>query len=272
MFDGLDAFSDDLTVERFGQPQYTAQNGKVVGVVEHVADKALVDFELIDRKTFQVGQRRVTGAEVVQRKQHTDFPARFDDLRDARDILDGTGFQNLHFEIARWNGRMARQDVAQPDNKVFLEQLPCGEVDADRQAEFAGPPAFHLTQRFFDDPFAQLDGERMVLDGREENRGRQHAPLRVLPADQGFGSDDLPGAHVHLGLIMQNEFTAHQSGANVFDAFVESAQRPILFGIEHVVAVAPGQLGLVHGLVGLAQQVVGIDCLGLRVEGDTDAR
>ena len=39
---------------------------------------------------------------------------------------------------------------------------------------------------------------------------------------------------------------------------------------DHVAVLAP-HLGLVHGLVGLAQQLIGINLAGLRVERDTQA-
>jgi hypothetical protein len=79
------------------------------------------------------------------------------------------------------------------------------------------------------------------------------------------------GAHVHLRLVMENEFAGRQGAPDTLQALVVAAHAAILFGVEDVVAVLAGQLGLIHRLVGLPQQLVGIDLLGLRVEGDAEA-
>ena len=44
-----------------------------------------------------------------------------------------------------------------------------------------------------------------------------------------------------------------------------------MFVVEHVVAVLAGQFGLVHGLIGLTQQLVGIHLVGLRVKRHANA-
>ena len=49
-------------------------------------------------------------------------------------------------------------------------------------------------------------------------------------------------------------------------AFVEIADAAVLFGIEKLEAVFPAQFGLVHGLIGLAQQLFLIHFPGLRVK------
>ena len=70
---------------------------------------------------------------------------------------------------------------------------------------------------------------------------------------------------------MQHELAPHQSLADALQALVVAAQVMVVLGVEQVVAVLAGELGLVHRLVGLAQQLVGRDLLALRVERDADA-
>ena len=105
----------------------------------------------------------------------------------------------------------------------------------------------------------------------QERCGGQQAFLGVLPADQRLGANDRTGAHVHLGLVVQHKLVPLQRALNVLQVFVVDAQVVVLQGIKHVVAVAPRQLGLVHGLVGLAQQLIGLDRLRLGVEGHAQA-
>jgi multidrug resistance protein len=66
-----------------GQAEHPFQNGQVVRVVQHVAHKALVDLQHLRGQALEVGQRRIAGAKVVQRKrdahvgcrpQHLDLP------------------------------------------------------------------------------------------------------------------------------------------------------------------------------------------------------
>lgn len=61
----------------------------------------------------------------------------------------------------------------------------------------------------------------------------------------------------------------HSQTANAFEALVMAENGLIVRHFEKLVAVFARQFGLVHSLVGLAQQLVGVERLGLRVEGDT---
>ncbi len=65
---------------------------------------------------------------------------------------------------------------------------------------------------------------------------------------------------------------ATQAAADRREGLVAAALGAVMRGIEEVIAVLAGELGLVHRQVGLAQQLVGVDFLGLRVQGQADAR
>ena len=169
VLDGGDAFGDDLPVQRRGQAEHAAENGQVVGIVEHVAHEALVDLELCNREAFEVGQRRVAGAEIIEGKSDADFPAGLDDLRDARKIFQGAGFQYLHFECAGVERRVCREPGAQALDEVGLLQLTRTDVDTDRNVEADGAPGFELQQCGFDHPFTDFDCQRMFFDDRQEN-------------------------------------------------------------------------------------------------------
>ena len=87
------------------------------------------------------------------------------------------------------------------------------------------------------------------------------------PADQGFGADYLAGAHVDLGLVEQLEFLLLECLRDALQAFVMRLRQPVFFRVEQVVAVFSRLLGLIHGLVGVPQQGIGIAAV-LREEGD----
>ena len=78
------------------------------------------------------------------------------------------------------------------------------------------------------------------------------------PAYQRFGTHHGAHAHVHLGLQVQGELLFVQCVAHALGLLAQHLHRPVLHGIEQVKAVAPRLFGRVHGLVGMAQQGVGI--------------
>ena len=271
MCHGLYAFGDHLALEGSSQSDNALQNGQVIGVVEHVAHKALVDLEQRHAQALEVGQRRVAGAKVVQRKLHTNAGAIVNHLRHLHHVIERAGLQYLQFNAARLHLRVLCQDRLQARHKVTLLQLARADVDAHRQVQPGGVPHFHLMHGAFKHPLAHLDGQRVVFDDVQEGHRRQQAFFRVLPADQGLGSRHLAAAHVDLGLVVQHELAALQCHANAPQAFVMVAQAAVMRGIKHTAAVLARHFGLVHGLVGLAQELVGIDVLRLRVEGDAQA-
>ena len=132
-------------------------------------------------------------------------------------------------------------------------------------------PVGHLLQGRSHHPFAHVQCQRVVVDGRQKLCGPQQPALRVLPADQRFGTQHLAAAQVDLGLVVQHQLLPFQRGAHGFQVLVVVAQVAVVRGIEHMEAVLATQLGLVHGLIGLAHQLVGCDVFFLRVERNPQA-
>lgn len=56
MGDGFHALGNDLPAKGLGQSDDALQDGQVVHVAEHAADKTLVDLEQVDAQAAQVGQ------------------------------------------------------------------------------------------------------------------------------------------------------------------------------------------------------------------------
>src|ERR1051326_2739023 len=67
LFFHLDAFRDDFEAEGVGHGDDGGDDGGAVRVGVDVADEGLVDLERVDREALEVGERRVAGAEVVER-------------------------------------------------------------------------------------------------------------------------------------------------------------------------------------------------------------
>ena len=90
----------------------------------------------------------------------------------------------------------------------------------------------------------------------------------MLPANQRFGANDFSGTHIDLGLIVKNKLAFDQGPADVIEAFVMPANTAILLSIKNVVTVFPAQLGLIHRLIGLTQQLIGINIFRLRIKSN----
>ena len=91
--------------------------------------------------------------------------------------------------------------------------------------------------------------------GQADEFGWRHqAALRVLPAHQRLHAHYAAGA-VALRLVLQQELILGEGGAQV--AFQRGAARHggLHVGVEKAQRAAPGRLGLVHGQVGLLQQL-----------------
>ena len=160
----------------------------------------------------------------------------------------------------------------QAGHEFRVLELLAFDVDADTGVEALCPPLKQLGQGGFDHPVAQCDGERVLLQQRDE-LGRWHQPFAgVLPADQGFEAGNLAVGQPHLGLVVQPHFAFGQRLAHFIDAHEALARRFVFQRVEHVVAVLARQFGQVHGLVGLAQQLLGLHRVGLREQRHADAR
>jgi hypothetical protein len=71
---------------------------------------------------------------------------------------------------------------------------------------------------------------------------------------------------------VKNELTRIQGLTDPRHPFMAPAQAAVLLGVKHKVAILALQLDLIHGLIGWAQQLVGIHLVGLRIEGDNPKR
>ena len=70
---GLDALGDDAQAEVVGEVDRGAHDRGVGGVDGHLDHERLVDLDHVDREPLEVGQRRVAGAEVVDRERQADL-------------------------------------------------------------------------------------------------------------------------------------------------------------------------------------------------------
>ena len=209
-------------------------------------------------RRLKADERRVAGARSRRGRSDAESQAAGDDAADVLDILEGGGFDDFEFEVAGRDVGVGGEQGLQAVGEIRRLELAGSDIDAHRQVDAQPAPAAHLGQGRGGHPFADFDGEIAVVDDRQELVRRHQAPLRRLPADQRLGADHPAAAHVDLGLVVEDEFAGRQGGAQAGELLAVGRASAVVVGIEENEAIAAGLLGDVHGLVGIAQQAVGI--------------
>ena len=70
---GLDPLGDDGQIEKMTEGDDGFRNRRIVRVAVDVPDETAVNFDLVERKLFQITQGRLTGAEIVQHQSDAEF-------------------------------------------------------------------------------------------------------------------------------------------------------------------------------------------------------
>ena len=83
-----------------GQAQNSLQDGEVVRVLQHVANEALIDLEDLRRQALEIGERRITGTKVIERKTDAERRGSLDNRGDQRNVFERATLQHFQFKIA----------------------------------------------------------------------------------------------------------------------------------------------------------------------------
>ena len=82
----LDPFGNGSAAEAFDQTEQIPQENASFATVRQVSDKRAVDLDGVDRQDFEVPQRGVAGAEIVERHPAARAPQRVDKARRLVDV------------------------------------------------------------------------------------------------------------------------------------------------------------------------------------------
>ena len=249
-------FGDHPQPQTLRQRHNGAGDGRIVRVDQDVAHKGLVDFQLVQRQPLEVGQRRETGAEIVQREPHATI-ADLVHLGDCIfDAVEQHALGQLQFESLRI-GATAVQAAQHQIDKLRRVELACADVH--RQAQVGRGRVLRPQQQLcagrLQHPLADAPDQAGFLGQRNELARGDDAALRMDPAQQAFGASDL-ALQIDLGLEIQLELLLLHGLTQLGLECGAFGHRRLHGRIEKAQRVAPGALGLVHGQVGLLEQVV----------------
>ena len=79
-----------------------ARDGGIVGIVQGVADKGLVDLEPVDRKLAQVGERGIASPEIVNGEFDAERMEMLQRLDCVRDVIHEHAFSYFEFQVMRF--------------------------------------------------------------------------------------------------------------------------------------------------------------------------
>src|SRR6185369_441002 len=201
---GLDAFGKHPQAERVPERNDRLRDRRVAPTDRRLDDERPVDLQAVDRKSREVAQARVAGAEIVDRDLYPEalealqYRNRFLPILDEHALgqleleragLDSGGLQRLRDRLGKaLAAELARRNVYR-HAQLAARALPRRELSAgDRER-----PSPHR----FDEPG--------LFGNRHEQRGREIALLVEPPAHQGFDAYDAAGVDLHLRLVMELE-------------------------------------------------------------------
>ena len=260
----------DAHLQGLTQGDDGGDDGGIVASPLQGSDKAPVNLELVGGEALEVEQAGVAGAEVVDGDAKAELGQTVEDGEALLGLLHGGGFGDLQGQVT------GLEPMAGEGALHLLQQPGAGELDGgeiDRHAPVVmtrRPPGAHLAARLVDDPVADGDDEPALLRQRQEAGRRDGTMLRVLPAQQGLGSDHLAATGTVFGLVVQGQLPPLQGVLQLL------VQQELLVGVgvhgavEVVVVVAPLLLGVIHGGIGVEGQLVQAGAI-LGIDGNADA-
>ena len=262
----FDALGRDGHAEPLGDVADGADDDAVVVARRQVLDEGAVDLDLVEGEAAQVAQRRIAGAEVVERHPYPHGADLAQDVERRVGVVDQHRFGHLHFEPPRRQAR-AGQRFQDRARERAVPELQRRHVDGHALPYF---PARRFGAGPLDHPGADRPDEPLLLGERDEVGGRHQAAHRVPPADQRLAPRDGAPIGAHVGLEVQHELVAAQRAAQVLHEALALLQLAVHLGLEEPHRAAPLGLGAVERRVGALEQGV-LRVAVRRREGHADA-
>ena len=210
----------------------------------------------MDRQLGQIAQRRIAGAEVVDRNVQPHIANGTELVDRGRQVSHDDAFGDLDVHGRRIDALSQR--LLDDSDEIPMAQLDRGHVNRNTRCyQVLSQPLLVIQRCPPQCPRSDVENHPGFLQQRDEAERRNKAKIGALPAHQRFDSHDASRLEVDLGLVMQDEFLVLQR----VPQFVLQRQLPRhplghLLRIEQV-ALA-GRFRSLERRFGILQQHVGV--------------
>lgn len=198
----------------------------------HAVDEGLVDLDDVDRHRQQVGQRRVTRAEVVEGNSQALGPKSLYLVRD--DIVplsEINRFRYFEDDVLERNLRFP-ENSAQPALQITATKICGGQVDADMlERKASGEPAPDVPRNPQQHPLGQLSSNMRVFRRLMEMRCGYDFAGRRGHSTQGFETDNFARIQAQDRLVMRVDAIVLQGDAHIANRPEASGQGGAQAGI-----------------------------------------
>ena len=222
------------------------------------ADERLIDLDGVEREALQIGQGRMSGAEIVERQAGAELANPLQHLRRVLRILHHQRFRQFQLQRAA-RDRRARQHGADVVDQVVPQQLPRRDVDAgeDRMLRAHGAlPHGELARGLVHHEHPEIDDQAGLLGDGDEFVGRHPSEFGMVPARQGLEAGDRAILQPDDRLVEDGEFLAldgaPQLGLQGQAIGLARAHRWLV----DVDAIAADALGVIHRELGVLDDLV----------------
>ena len=231
-----------------------------------VVDEAAVDLDLVERKTLQIAERGIAGAEIVERDSDADAAKLMQNGKRCFVVANEHGLRDLQFEPAR---RQAGRRQCRDDLQGQRAAAKLHRRDVDREVDVVGP-CRGLRAGRRQHPFAELVDQAGLFRDRNEFGGRDHAAFGVTPAHQRFAAGDGVVGEADAGLVIDLQRLVGDGLAQIQFQLAALLDQRIHVGLEEAIGAAARRFGGIHRQIRVLEDLVEIDAM-LGSQRDADA-
>jgi hypothetical protein len=193
LFAGFDAFGDDVHAEGTGEFDDGANDLQGLIAFGHASHEGAVDFEDIEGKGVEVVERTIARAEVVHEKGDAEGAQAGEDVDGGVEVGNETGLGHFQTKLVAGYTGLQEQGL-HVIGEAGTRELARGEIDADEESAvgwIVAVPNLNLITCLGEAPVPDGQNQAGFLGMGNEIQGRDEAAFGVVPANEGFDTDDL---------------------------------------------------------------------------------